>query len=58
VVKLNVDRIPAVVEKFRIEAIPTFYCFPGGEEKERISGEVSQDAIASAIDAHLGNALN
>jgi thioredoxin len=58
VVKLNIDRNPAVVEKFRIEAIPTLIVFQDGEEKERIIGAVSQDAIARAIDAHLGSAIN
>jgi thioredoxin len=58
VVKLNIDRNPSVVEKFRIEAIPTLIVFQDGEEKERIIGAVSQEAIARAIDAHLGSAVN
>jgi thioredoxin 1 len=58
VVKLNIDRNPSAVEKFRIEAIPTLIVFQDGEEKERIIGAVSQDAIARAIDAHLGTAIN
>jgi thioredoxin len=58
VVKLNIDRNPSAVEKFRIEAIPTLIVFQDGEEKERIIGAVSQDAIARAIDAHLGSAIN
>jgi thioredoxin 1 len=58
VVKLNIDRNPSVVEKFRIEAIPTLIVFQDGEEKERIIGAVSQDVIARAIDAHLGSVMN
>jgi thioredoxin len=58
VVKLNIDRNPSAVEKFRIEAIPTLIVFQDGEEKERIIGAVSEDAIARAIDAHLGSAIN
>jgi thioredoxin 1 len=58
VVKLNIDGNPSVVEKFRIEAIPTLIVFQDGEEKERIIGAVSQDTIARAIDAHLGSAMN
>ena len=54
VVKLDVDRNPSVVEKFRIEAIPTLIVFQDGVEKERIIGAVSQ----AAIDAHLGSAMN
>jgi thioredoxin 1 len=52
--KLDVDRNPSIVEKLRIEAIPTLIVFHDGEEKERIIGAVSQDAI----DAHLGSAMN
>ena len=58
VVKLNIDRNPSIVEKLRIEAIPTLIVFHDGEEKERIIGAVSQDVIARAIDAHLGSAMN
>jgi thioredoxin 1 len=58
VVKLDVDRNPSVVEKFRIEAIPILIVFQDGVEKERIIGAVSQDAIARVIDAHLGSAMN
>jgi Thioredoxin len=54
VMKLDVDRNPSIVEKLRIEAIPTLIVFHDGEEKERIIGAVSQDAI----DAHLGSAMN
>lgn len=56
--KLDVDRNPSVVEKFRIEAIPILIVFQDGVEKERIIGAVSQDAIARVIDAHLGSAMN
>jgi thioredoxin-like negative regulator of GroEL len=58
VVKLDVDRNPSVVEKFRIEAIPILIVFQDGVEKESIIGAVSQDAIARVIDAHLGSAMN
>ena len=58
VVKLNIDGNPSVVEKFRIEAIPTLIVFQDGEEKERIIGAVGQDTIARAIDTHLGSAMN
>jgi thioredoxin 1 len=54
VVKLNVDDSPSVVEKFRIAAIPTLIVFQNGEEKERVIGAASQEAIASRLDAHLG----
>jgi len=52
VVKLNVDDNPSVVEKYRIQAIPTLIVFRDGEEKKRILGAVSREEIARAIDAH------
>lgn len=52
VVKLNVDDNPSVVEKYRIQAIPTLIVFRDGEEKKRILGAVSREQIARAIDAH------
>jgi thioredoxin 1 len=58
VVKLNVDENPSVVEKFRIAAIPTLIVFQNGEEKDRIIGAASQEAIASRLDAHVGKTVN
>ena len=52
VVKLNVDDNPSVVEKYRIQAIPTLIVFRDGEEKKRILGAVSREEIARVIDAH------
>jgi len=52
VVKLNVDDNPSVVEKYRIQAIPTLIVFRDGEETKRILGAVSREEIARAIDAH------
>jgi len=52
VVKLNVDDNPSVVEKYRIQAIPTLIVFRDGEEKKRILGAVSREEIARAIDAN------
>ena len=51
VVKLNVDDNPSVVEKYRIQAIPTLIVFRDGEEKKHILGAVSREEITRAIDA-------
>ena len=56
IVKLNVDDSPAVVERYRVQAIPTLILFQGGEEKERLVGVSRKEAIASAIDAHVAEA--
>jgi thioredoxin 1 len=58
VVKLNVDNHPSVVQRYRIQAIPTLILFQDGEEKDRIIGAASKDTIARAIEARMGAALN
>jgi thioredoxin 1 len=56
IVKLNVDDNPAVVERYRVQAIPTLIVFQDGEEKERLVGVSRKEAITSAIDARVGEA--
>ena len=58
VVKLNVDDHPAVLQRYRIQVIPTLILFEDGEEKDRIIGAASRDTIARAIEARMGAALN
>jgi thioredoxin 1 len=47
VVKLNVDDHPAVLQRYRIQVIPTLILFEDGEEKDRIIGATSRDTIAA-----------
>ena len=54
IVKLNVDDSPAIVERYRVQAIPTLILFRGGEEKQRMVGVSRKEVIAQAIDAHVG----
>jgi len=56
IVKLNVDDNPTIVERYRVQAIPTLILFRGGEEKQRVVGVSRKDVIAQAIDAHIGEA--
>jgi len=58
VVKLNVDDNSSVVQRYRIQAIPTLVLFQNGEEKDRMIGVTTKEAIARTIDAHLGAASN
>jgi thioredoxin 1 len=58
VVKLNVDDNPSVVQRYRVEAIPTLILFQDGEEKDRIIGAVSNETIARAIEARVGAVPN
>jgi thioredoxin 1 len=54
VVKLNVDDNPSVAQRYGIQGIPTLILFRNGEERERIIGVASNDAISRMIKEHLG----
>ena len=58
VAKLNVDDNPLVMQRYRIEAIPTLILFQDGEEKDRIIGAVSKETIARAIVARVAAVPN
>ena len=58
VVKLNVDDNPSVVQRYRVQAIPTLILFQDGEEKDRIIGAVSKETIARAIEARVAAVPN
>lgn len=55
VAKLNVDDNPSVVQRYRIQGIPTLILFQGGEEKERIIGASSKETISRMIDKALSD---
>jgi thioredoxin len=57
-VKLNVDDNPSVVQRYRVQAIPTLILFQDGEEKDRIIGAVSKETIARAIEARVAAQAN
>ena len=52
--KLNVDDNPQLVERYRVQAIPTLILFRDGEEQQRMVGVARKELIAQAIDAHVG----
>lgn len=54
IMKLNVDKNPAFVERYRIQAIPTLILFRHGQEKERMIGAANREAIARTIDSYIG----
>ena len=58
VAKLNVDDNPLVMQRYRIEAIPTLILFQDGEEKDRIIGAVSKETIARAIEPRVAAVPN
>jgi thioredoxin 1 len=56
--KLNVDDSPTAAQRYGIRGIPTLILFQDGEEKERLVGVVTEEAIARALDKHPSAALN
>jgi thioredoxin len=58
VVKLNVDANPSIALRYSVQAVPTLILFRDGEEKYRLIGVRSKEAIARAIDAHISSSLN
>jgi thioredoxin 1 len=53
VFKMNVDENMNVPQRYGVRGIPTLIVFKGGEEKERIVGAVSKEAIAQALAKHV-----
>lgn len=53
VAKLNVDENPFTVQRYRIQGIPTLILFKDGEEKERIIGVASEEAIPRMIEKYV-----
>ena len=45
IVKVNIDRTPAIADRFGIHAIPTLFFFANGEVRDRLVGVVSKRAI-------------
>ena len=53
ILALDIDENPAVVEKFGIRGVPTFYLFKGEEIVYRSSGGQTRSMLAQAIEAAL-----
>ncbi|HEY0050736.1 MAG TPA: thioredoxin [Pyrinomonadaceae bacterium] len=53
VYKMNVDENMNVPQRYGIRGIPTLIVFKNGEEKERIVGAVSREAIANVIEKYV-----
>jgi thioredoxin 1 len=50
VVKLNVDKHPAVSERYEVSGIPALLLFKEGQLVDRITGAVARSKIAAAIE--------
>ena len=53
VVKLDVDKNPAVAQQFRVQGVPTLVLFKGGAPVWRQSGVLPADALGRALAPHL-----
>jgi len=51
--KVNVDDNPIIPSAYGIKGIPTLILFKGGEEKDRIIGVTSKEAVVQMIEQHL-----
>jgi len=49
--KVNVDDNRDLAVKLSVRAMPTLIFFGGGEEKERVTGGLNQEAMASKLKA-------
>ena len=49
IAKVNVDDNRDLAVKLGVKAMPTLIFFAGGEEKERVTGGLNQEAMASKL---------
>lgn len=57
IVKIDVDKNPAIAGKMEIRGVPTFILFQGGEAKWRKSGMQSANALSYVIKQAVDNQL-
>ena len=48
-VKVNIDELPTLAQKFGVRAIPTLLFFSGSEIKARSSGLISEQALLDLV---------
>ena len=53
VIKIDIDKNPAVAQQFRIQGVPTLILFKEGKVLWRQSGAMSSGQISNAISSHL-----
>lgn len=53
VVKVNVDRVPQVADRFKLLSIPTLTLLRGGVEVDRVTGGIPPAALEAILAPHL-----
>ena len=53
VIKIDIDKNPAVAQQFRIQGVPTLILFKEGKVLWRQSGDMSSGQISDAVSSHL-----
>ena len=56
VVKLDIDRAPAIASRFGVQGIPLLVLMRDGREIDRLVGAVPPTALRTALEQHLGAA--
>lgn len=54
VAKLDVDQVPAIAAKFKVEAIPSFVIFQDGRAVDMIRGARPKDEFVAWVESFLG----
>ena len=52
IIKIDVDKNPAVAQQFGIQGVPTLMLFKNGQVKWRQSGVVQANALVQAVSQH------
>jgi thioredoxin 2 len=53
VVKVNIDEVPAVADRYGVRAVPTLLLARDGEEVDRLAGAVPQPQLEAWVQPHL-----